>query len=68
VAERTAAFRVPLLVKTGKQTATVYSDFLYLGAGRSQAYMNVIANAALESQLNVFELRLAKALAKRTGA
>jgi hypothetical protein len=65
VAPRTALYRVPLLAKTGKQTATVYSDFLFLNSGRTQVYMNVIANASLETQLKAFELRLAKAVAKR---
>jgi hypothetical protein len=67
VAQRTAVYRVPLLVKSGKQTLTVYSDFAFLGGGRTQAYMNVIAPSS-ESGLHSLELRLAQTLAKRIGS
>ena len=64
VAERTAVYRVPLLVKQGSRSVTVYSDVAFLGGGRTQAYLNVIAPAS-EGQLRALELRLAKAIAGR---
>ena len=68
VADRTAAFRVPLAVKAGGRTVTVDSDYLFLGVGRSQIYVNVIAPSVQEPQLAAFELRLAKLLVKRVRA
>ena len=65
VAERTGAFRVPIVVKSGSQTVTVDADFIYLGVGRSQIYVNIIAPSVQESQLPGFELRLAKLMVKR---
>jgi hypothetical protein len=65
VAERTAAFRVPIALKSGGQTVVVYSDFLYFGLGRTQIYVNIIAPSIQEKQLPGFELRLAKLLVKR---
>jgi hypothetical protein len=65
IGDRTAAFRVPIVVKTGSQTVTVDADFIYLGVRRSQIYVNVIAPSVQEAQLPEFELRLAKLLVKR---
>jgi hypothetical protein len=65
VADRTAAFRVPVAVKVSGKTVTVDSDYLFLGVGRSQVYVNVIAPSVQEAQLPQFELRLAKLLVKR---
>jgi hypothetical protein len=65
IAERTGAFRVPIAVKSGSQTVTVDADFIYLGVGRSQIYVNVIAPSVQEDQLPGFELRVAKLLVKR---
>ena len=65
MAERTGAFRVPIVVKSGSQTVTVDADFIYLGVGRSQIYVNIIAPSVQESQLPGFELRLAKLMVKR---
>ena len=68
VAERTALFRIPIAVKSGSQTVTVDADFLFLGAGRSQIYVNVVAPSVQESQLRGFELMVAKLLVKRAPA
>jgi len=65
IAERTGAFRVPIAVKSGSQTVTVDADFIFLGVGRSQIYVNVIAPSVQEAQLPGFELRMAKLLVKR---
>jgi hypothetical protein len=68
VAERMGAFRVPILVKSGSQTVTVDADFIFLGVGRAQIYVNVIAPSVQEEQLPGFELRVAKLLVKRASA
>jgi hypothetical protein len=68
LAERTAAFRVPIAVKAGSQTVTVDSDFLFLGVGRSQIYVNLVAPSVQEPQLRGFELEVAKLLLKRARA
>jgi hypothetical protein len=65
LAERTGAFRVPIAVKSGSQTVTVDADFIFLGVGRSQIYVNVIAPSVQEAQLPGFEQRVAKLLVKR---
>ena len=65
IAERTGAFRVPIAVKSGSQTVTVDADFIFLGVGRSQIYVNVIAPSVQEAHLPEFELRLAKLMVKR---
>ena len=65
MAERTGAFRVPIVVKSGSQTVTVDADFIYLGVGRSQIYVNIIAPSVQQSQLPGFEVRLAKLMVKR---
>jgi hypothetical protein len=67
VAEHTAAFRVPLDVKSGGQTVTVYSDFVFLNQGVTQIYLNVVAPSSLKAQLDALELRLARTLAGRAG-
>ena len=61
VAERTAVFRLPIVY----QGKTIDFEFLYLGQGRSQFYVNIVAPSVQESQLPAFELRLAKVLVKR---
>jgi hypothetical protein len=68
VADRTAVFRVPIALKSGSQTVVVYSDFIFLGHGRSQIYINIIAPSIQEKQLPDFELRLAKLLVSRATA
>jgi len=68
VADRTAAFRVPIAVKVSGKNVVVDSDYLFLGVGRSQVYVNVIAPSVQEAQLPAFELRLAKLLVKRMRA
>jgi hypothetical protein len=68
VADRTAAFRVPIAVKSGGGTVTVDSDFIFLGIGPTQIYVNVIAPSIQEAQLPDFELRVAKLLVKRVRA
>ena len=68
VAQRVAAFRVPVAVKSGSRTVTVDADFLYLGAGRSLVYVNIVAPSVQEAQLPEFERRLAKLLVRRAPA
>jgi hypothetical protein len=64
IADRVAAFRLPVVY----QGLTVDSDYLFLGKGRTQIYVNVIAPSSQESQLQGFELSLAKQLVKRATA
>ena len=64
----TRHFRTPLVVKSGSQQLTVFSDVLYLGKGRTQVYLNVVAPGRSEKPLRAFELRIARAiLARVTG-
>jgi hypothetical protein len=61
VAERTAVFRLPIVY----QGKTIDFDYLFLGQGRSQFYLSIVAPSTQEGQLPAFELRLAKDLAAR---
>jgi hypothetical protein len=61
----TRHYRAPLWVKSGNQRFTVYSDFIYLGKGRTQVYLNVVAPASAERQLKAFETRIARAVLAR---
>ena len=61
----TRHFRAPIWVKSGGQTVTVLSDFIYLGKGRTQVYLNVVAPASSERQLPAFERRIARAILAR---
>ncbi len=61
VAERTAVYRLPIVY----QGKTIDFDYLFLGRGRSQIYVNIVAPSVQESQLPAFELRLARLLAGR---
>jgi|SRR5581483_4006644 len=65
VADRSAAFRVPIAVKSGGRTVVVHSDYLFLGKGRTQIYVNVVAPSVQEKQLPEFERRLAQRLVAR---
>jgi hypothetical protein len=64
VADRVAVFRLPVVYKG----VTIDSDYLYLGKGRSQIYVNIIAPSVQESQLPGFELGVAKMLLGRAPA
>jgi hypothetical protein len=61
VAERTAVYRLPIVY----QGQTIDFDYLFLGKGRSQFYVNIVAPSIQEDQLPAFELRLAKVLVGR---
>lgn len=64
LADRVAAFRVPIVYNG----VTVDSDFLFLGHGRSQIYVNIVAPSVQEPQLPGFERQVAKLLVKRAPA
>jgi hypothetical protein len=57
-------FRAP--IKVGK--LIVYADFIWLGKGRTQVYINVIAPSNVGSQLTALEQRIARAVLKRIKA
>jgi hypothetical protein len=61
VADRVAVFRLPVVY----HGVTVDSDYLFLGKGRSQIYVNVVAPSNQEPQLPGFELGVAKMLVGR---
>ena len=66
--DRTAAFRLPIAVKSGRGTVTVDSDYVFVGKGRTQLYLNVIAPSIQEGQLPAFEARVARLLVGRVRA
>lgn len=65
VGTHAALFRVELAVKSGKSSVVVFSDFMFLGQGRTQFYVNVVAPSSVESQLGSLENRIARTLINR---
>jgi len=65
VGTHSALFRVALIYKTGKTGVDVISDFMFLGQGRTEWFVNVVAPASVDSQLVALENRIARTLVKR---
>jgi hypothetical protein len=64
-ADVSVSYRAPIGVKSGGQTVTVLSDFVFLRKGRTEIYINVVAPSSAEKQLTAFETRVARTLVKR---
>jgi hypothetical protein len=60
-------FRVALIYKTGKTGVDVVTDFMFLGQGRAEFFVNIVAPASVKSQLPGLEARIARTLIKRAG-
>jgi hypothetical protein len=65
LADVTAHYRAPIVVKSGKQSFTVLSDFVFLRKGRTEIYLNVIAPSTDEQQVTTFVTRIARTVLKR---
>jgi len=68
LADTTVHYRAPIGVKSGNQTFTVLSDFVFLRKGRTEIYLNVVAPSTDEGQVTSFVTRVARQLAKRVRA
>jgi hypothetical protein len=65
VGTHSAVFRVSLIVKSGKSSVEVLSDFMFLGQGRTEWFVNIVAPASVDSQLPALENRIARTLVER---
>jgi hypothetical protein len=63
-----AAFRVTTDVTSGSQTVRLLVDFVFVGQGRTEYSLSVIAPAQAQADVGPFEQRLARALVLRTKA
>ena len=60
-------YRATILVRAHGRTAKVLSDFLFVGHGRLEYSLNVVASARYLPQLVPFELDVARILLRRAG-
>jgi hypothetical protein len=63
----TAAFRATLLVRSSGKPAKVLSDFVFVGNGRMEYSLNLVAPARFEPQLPAFAEDILRILVKRGG-
>jgi hypothetical protein len=65
--DRALAYRVGVAVKPqgSTQAVEVFSDYLFVSAGRTQFFVNLIAPASAGGELPALENRIAKLLASR---
>jgi hypothetical protein len=66
IAPVSAAYRATITVRTNAGTAKVLSDFVFLGDGRVEFSLNVVAPSVFHQQLVPFEADMARMLVKRT--
>jgi len=65
---QSAAYRGTMVVRAGTRRVTFVSDFVFIGQGRFEYSLNVVAPAALGNELASFEQSIAQKLVQRTGA
>jgi hypothetical protein len=67
VGDRSALYRVEVAVKApgSKQPVKVFSDYLFVSAGRTQYFVNLVAPSSAGDELPALENRIAKLLASR---
>ncbi len=65
--DRAMLYRVEVAVKPqgGKQSVKVFSDYLFVSAGRTQFFVNLVAPSSAGGELPALENRIAKLLASR---
>jgi hypothetical protein len=65
--DRAALYRVEVSVKApgSMQKVSVFSDYLFVSAGRTQFFVNLVAPSSAEDALPALENRIAKLLASR---
>jgi hypothetical protein len=62
-----AAYRATLTVRNGARTIKLYGDYVFVGVGRYEYALRVLAPAAAGAQLVNFESAMARILVKRVG-
>ncbi len=65
VGTSTAAYRATIVVRNAGRSAKVLSDFVFVGNGRMEYSINVVAPAGYRAQLVPFEADMARILVKR---
>jgi hypothetical protein len=65
--DRSVLYRVEVAVKApgSKQAVKVFSDYLFVSAGRTQFFVNLVAPSSAGGELPALESRIAKLLASR---
>lgn len=64
----TAAYRGTMVIRAGTRKVTFVSDFIFIGQGRLEYSLNVVAPAVLGNELASFEQSIAQKLIKKAGA
>jgi hypothetical protein len=68
VGTSSAAYRGTMVVRAGGRKVTFVSDFIFIGQGRLEYSLNIVAPAVLGSELVSFEQSIARMLVKKAGA
>lgn len=68
VGDETAAYRGTMVIRAGTRKVTFVSDFIFIGQGRLEYSLNVVAPAVLGNELASFEQSIAQKLIKKAGA
>jgi hypothetical protein len=63
-----AAYRGTMVVRVGNRKVTFVSDFIFIGQGRLEYSLNIVAPAVLGAELVSFEQSIAQKLVKKAGA
>ena len=63
-----AAYRGTMVLRAGGHKVTFVSDFIFIGQGRLEYSLNVVAPAVLAGELVSFEQSIAQKLVKKAGA
>ena len=63
-----AAYRGTMVLHAGTRKVTFVSDFIFIGQGRYEYSLNVVAPAVLGGELASFEQSIAQKLVKKAGA
>jgi hypothetical protein len=63
-----AAYRGTMVVRAGGRKVTFVSDFIFIGQGRLEYSLNIVAPAVLGHELLSFEQSIARMLVKKAGA
>ena len=66
--DETAAYRGTMVIRAGTRKVTFVSDFIFIGQGRLEYSLNVVAPAVLGNELASFEQSIAQKLIKKAGA
>jgi hypothetical protein len=65
---KSAAYRGTMVLRAGTRKVTFVSDFIFIGQGRFEYSLNVVAPAVLGGELRSFEQSIAQKLVKKAGA